>query len=231
MARPISEIQTQIEQNYTLNLAAIGITIDTTTWSATNLQRLLIYTVAFCVNVLEQLFDLFKSDVNTALAQLLPHTLRWYANMAVAFQYGFNLITDSDQFNNTGHTYDQIAASKIVSYAAVVEQTNAYGRVYLRMKVATTSGSDLAPLSDGQLTAFTAYMGKVKDAGVALQITSTAPDDIQQAWRIYYNPLILNNSGNRLDGTASTPVQDAIKLYLTSPVSYTHLTLPTNREV
>lgn len=216
MARNIADIQAQINQTYVANMAAIGITIDTTTWSATNLQRLFIYTVAFAINVLEQLFDLFKADVNTALAELKPHTARWYANMAKAYQHGFNLYADSDQYDNAGHTDDQVTASKKVAYAAVVEQTNTFGRIYLRMKLAGTDGTDLIPLTDEQLTGFEAYMNRVKDAGVALQISSTSPDSIKQEWVIYYDPLILNSSGNRLDGTSSAPVQDAIKAYLTA---------------
>lgn len=216
MARTIQDIQTQITTTYVANMADIGITVDTTTWSKTNLMRLFIYVVAFSINVLEQLFDIFKADVNTALAQMLPHTLQWYANKAVAFQYGFDLLPDSDVFDNTGKTDDEIAASKIVTYAAVVEQTNAYGRVYLRMKIAATNGTDLVAVSNEVLAAFVAYMQAIKDAGVALQITTGPADSITQTWRIFYNPLVLNQNGAREDGTSSTPVQDAIKTYLTS---------------
>jgi hypothetical protein len=195
-------------------MAGIGIAVDTTTWSVTNLMRLFIYTIAFAINVLELLFDTFTAAVQALLDALLPHTLNWYTRKAKAFQYGFNLAADTDVYDNTGYTTDQVAASKIIAYAATVEQTNSFGRIFLRLKVAATDGTNLNPITTDQLTAFAAYMARVKDAGVELQATSTAPDGIKQSWKIFFDPLILNANGNRLDGTSNTPVQDAIKAYL-----------------
>jgi len=214
MARSIADIQKQITDTWVANLAAIDIDIDPTTWSVVNLMRLFIYTIAFCTNVLEQLFDLFKTDVNVQIANLTPHTARWYANKAKAFQYGFNLLPDSDLFDNTGKTDDEIAASMVVKYAAVVELVNQYGRVSLRIKVAGTDGKDLIQLPDDVMTAFRAYMELIKDAGVKLQIDSLPPDSIKQTYRVFYDPLILSATGTRLDGSDDTPVQDAIKAFL-----------------
>jgi hypothetical protein len=215
MARSISDIQQSITTIYVAQMAGAGITVDPTTWSSVNLQRLFIYAVAAATFVLETLFDTFQGDVNTTIQTLKPHSARWYASMALAYQYGFALTPDTDTYDNTGYTDDQITASKVVQYAAVIEQTDQFGRVFLRIKLAGSDGTDLQPLTADQLTGVTAYLQEIKDAGVRLQIDSLPPDGIMQQWVIYYDPLVLNASGARLDGQDSTPVQDAITGYLT----------------
>ena len=214
MARAISDIQNQVTGTLVSSLASIGVTVDPTKWSATNVLRLLCYVFAFCANALEQILDAFKADTTSYIANMKPHNLLWYVNIAKAFQYGFDLLSDSDQFNDTGYTDDQITASKIVSYAAAVKQTDAFGRLALRIKTATTAGGDLAPLGELQLSALVEYFDRVGDAGVPLIIDSQAPDNLKMTWTIYYDPLILDNQGNRLDGTAQDVIRTAIKNYL-----------------
>lgn len=214
MARTVDEIKQTITDAYVANMAANGITVDTAAWSKTNLVKLIIYVVAFCTYTLETLQDIHKADVDATIKELKPHTTRWYANKALAFQYGFNLLPDDDLFDNTGYTDTQIENSKVVDYAAVVEQVNVYGRVSLRIKIAHDNGTDLEPVSDPEKDGFTEYMQRIKDAGVRLQIDSLPADSLKQTWRIYYDPLLLSSEGARLDGLSATPVIDAIKNYL-----------------
>jgi hypothetical protein len=47
-------------------------------------------------------------------------------------------------------------------------------------------------------------------------VTSGSPDVLRVAVRIYYDPLVLDSSGARLDGTAATPVKNAVKQFLTT---------------
>jgi len=214
MARTISDIQAQVTNSLVSNLAAVGITVDPTTWSATNVLRLLCYVFAFAANALEQIFDTFTADTTDYIANMKPHTTLWYANKAKAFQFGFDLLPDSDEFDNSNATDDQIAASKVVAYSAVVKQTDAFGRLALRIKTAAISGGDLAPLTEEQLNALIEYFDRVGDAGVPLNIDSQAADSLRMNWTIYYDPLILDNQGNRLDGTATDVIRTAIKSYL-----------------
>ena len=87
----------------------------------------------------------------------------------------------------------------------------------LRIKVAKSNAGVLEKLDPAlEVPPFTTYMGLIKDAGVRLQITSGDPDNFQTAVDVYYDPLILDNTGKRLDGTANTPVQDAINAFLSS---------------
>ena len=47
-----------------------------------------------------------------------------------------------------------------------------------------------------------------------LQLTSGSADTLRLAVNIFYDPLVLTASGARLDGTAATPVQDAVNAFL-----------------
>lgn len=214
MARTIKVIQQQAIDTMVTEFAAIDITIDPATWSKTNLLRLLTYVFAVCAWALENLFDTHKAEVSEEISAKKPHSLRWYAEKAKAFQYGYNLVTEQDYYDNTNLTDDEIEASQIVKYAAVVRQRRANSRIYLRIKVATTNGNDLAPLSNVQLSALQEYFNRIADAGVDLEITSGPADYLKLGLKIFYNPLLLTAEGSRIDGTSGTPVPDAIREYL-----------------
>lgn len=206
MARTITEIQQSLLDKISLdtNLAPL-----LTSTSSVAIFRLFLYIVSFCAWTIENLHDFFKVEVAETIALMKPHSLRWYAEKSRAFQYGYPLVPETDGYDNTGIAEDVVAASKIVSYAAVVEKERG-----VRIKVAKTVGSDLDALNAAELASFTAYLVDIKDAGVKLQITSGPADSLYLALRIKYNPLVLNASGARIDGTVSAPVKDAIKQHL-----------------
>lgn len=202
MARSIETIQ----QGVISTLAGNGITISA---SRASRRRLWTYVVAVCIWTLEVLFDQHKAEITELIDRLKPHSLKWYAEKAMNFQYGFDLSPDEDYYNNTGLTEEQVTTSKIVAYAAVVEQTKS-----LRLKVAQAVGGDLAPLEADQLLAFTEYMQRIKDAGVKLIIDSLPPDGLQLKLVIYYNPLVLTPAGDRIDGSILDPIGKAVRAYL-----------------
>lgn len=182
-----------------------------TSTSSVSIWRAWLWVTAYAIWTLEKLFDIFKKEVDDTIQTKMPHTGSWYVYKAKNFQYGYNLVTDKDYYDNTGIDEQTIAASKIVAYAALVEQP------LIRLKVAKKSGADLAKLSAPELAAFVAYILRIKDAGVKLKsttITSTDPDDLKLVLRVKYNPLILDSTGARLDGTDATPVKSGIKKYL-----------------
>lgn len=206
MARTINEIFTDKLAKVAAD-PVLGPALTST--SKVAMYRLMLYISTVCEWALENLHDLFKKDVNEIIAEKKPHSPRWYAKMSKAFQYGFDLAPDEDYYDNTGISESDVEASKIVTYAAVVEPQRG-----LRIKVATDNGTDLEALSADQLISFIAYMQRVKDGGVKLNITSGAPDALKLSLRIKYNPLVLNSAGGRIDGVVTNPVQDAIKAHL-----------------
>lgn len=171
--------------------------------------RLITYIVAVSVWVLEVLFDKHKSEVSSLIAELKPHSQRWYVNKAKSFLFGVPLIAESDQYDTSTLTDVQITEAQIVKYAAV-EEINGE----LTLKVAAETGEELNELDEAESIAFTAYMAQVKDAGVNLVIINLPADRLIIHATIYYDPLVLNGEGARLDGASETVVEDAIKEYL-----------------
>ena len=200
MARTIAQIQASIVAAKLGDVNLVGLT--STSLTADWLLWSWIVATAMWVN--ESLFDAHKAEVSGIIATQKPHTLKWYSTKAKAFQYGDSLPADSDVYAVIDPTV------QIVANAAAVEFLN-----FLRIKVAKLVGGVLAPLSGGELTAFSAYMNRIKDAGVRLQLTSGNPDNLQVAMIVYYDPLVLTYDGKRIDGTNDHPVLDAIKLFLT----------------
>ena len=206
MARSIDEIQQSMVDAIAADPVLAPVSTST---SKTALWLLWTRIVAACAWTVEVLYDTFIGEVNETIATLKPHTLRWYASIAKKFQYGYSLPADDDVYDNSALTEDEIAASLIITYAAVTEGNDKV----LRVKVAKQT-TDLTPLSDPEKTSFTEYMERVKDAGVKLQIDSLPADSLKIGLKIYYDPLKLNASGARIDGSSTTPVQDAIETFL-----------------
>ena len=206
MARSIQEIQTLIYQAKAQEpaLNELNSTSKVAIW------RLWVYIIAVAIWSLEKLFDQHRADIDKRLSELKPHTARWYRSKALAFQYGFDLLTDSDKFNNTGHTEEQIEASKIVKYSAVVESPNE-GR--LIVKIAGEQGEQLQPITDAQKQAFEAYLSEIKDAGVRLSVVNYQPDILHLQMKIVYDPLVLDSNGQSITN-AFNPIERTIKAYL-----------------
>ncbi|MDO4763827.1 MAG: nucleotidyltransferase [Flavobacteriaceae bacterium] len=206
MARSIQEIQDEIirQKEQEVSLSELNSPSKVSIW------RLWTYITAFAIWTLEKIFDQHKREVRLALSELKPHTARWYRNKALAFQYGFNLIIDSDQFNNEGRTEDEINNSKIVKYSAVTE-SEAESR--LIVKIATEQNEELQPISQGQKAAFEAYMNEIKDAGVRISVINYLPDILKLQMKIYRDPLVLDENGQSII-TGEKPVEKAIKNYL-----------------
>lgn len=178
-------------------------------FSAVSLENIIFSIVAAVYWALACLFDLHKKEINDIVDAKEPHTPRWYANTCKQYQHGYTLPSDSHVYDNAGRNPDDVEASRIVAHAAVVEQPEV-----LDIKVAKVKGDALAALDDIELRGFVAYMARVKDAGVELNIISKPADNLRLTLEIYYDPLILKPDGARIDGTSQQPVVDAIRAFL-----------------
>jgi len=199
MARELTTIQAEIIENLKTN----GILVS---GSRTSIRRLWTYVIAYCMWVLENLFDLHKAEIDELLATEKASSLKWYREMALRYQEGMDLEVDSDRYTLQDDT------KKIIKQAAV---TAVDGR--LRIKVVTKdSTGKYVRLSDTQKAAFEAYMNRVKDAGERLTIESSLPDQLSLTVDVWYNPLVLRANGARIDGTDAAPVKTAIYNYLSA---------------
>lgn len=216
MARSKTEIKQQMTESFISNewiVNMYGIDPDQSfenQFSLVSFENILFELLAISYFILETLFDAHKSEVSAALSELKPHTARWYRNKALAFQYGFALVAETDIFNNAGKTDEEVQNSKIIKYSAVTE---AQTESRLIIKIATEKDAELQPISDEQKTAFDAYIQEIKDAGVKITVINYLPDVLELKMQIYYDPLVLTSDGTSIQ-TAKKPVEIALKEFL-----------------
>lgn len=219
MRRTLDEIQERIllKKEQTTSLSALEVLTrkeretltGLTSNSKTAIWRLWVFIQAYAIWIHEGIFETHTAEITELIALNKIHTARWYRGEALKFQLGFEL-PETGIYDNTNVEEVDVLASQIVSQASVEEIA---GR--LKIKVAKTENSGiLAPLSTTEISAFTQYMELVKDAGTRLQITSRPPDDFRITLDVYFDPLVLDGNGTRLDGSNNAPVREAIENFL-----------------
>ncbi len=206
MARSISEIKAQIINAIAGNSDLQG--LDSS--SGFGIYGLFAYIVSVAINQLEKLFDVHVTEVDKAIYENKPGTARWYRNMSLAFQYGFNLLTDDDQFDNTGFTTDQIEASKIIKYCSVKESLESSRLI---IKIAGENNGNLIPLIGNEIDAFYDYISEVSYAGVKINVVNNPADRLALTLRVYRNPLVIDENGNNIV-LGGKPIETAIKQYM-----------------
>ena len=208
MARTIEQIQNEILKAKETEASLNGLN----STSKVAIWRLWVYITAFVIWTLEKIFDEHKKEISKLLSEQKPHTARWYRNKALAFQYGFNLRSETDLFDNTGKSKEEIENSKIIKYSAVTEVEI---ESHLIVKIATESvapTSNLSPLTQEQKAAFDVYINEIKDAGVRITTINYLPDILKLQMKIYRDPLVLDENGQSIL-TGEKPVEKAIKEY------------------
>lgn len=179
---------------------------DLTSSSATAIWRLILYVVAYCTHIHERLWDTYRDEVNTAIEQMLPHRPKWYRDRALAFMADHTLIPDTDRYDTSAMTDEDIAAAQPVKHATANENEQSS---LLIIKVA---GEDPAthrrtPITADQLTQLTAYLHTVKDAGVRLSVINLPADRFRCNIDIYYDP-------NRDPDTVQYDCENALRDYV-----------------
>lgn len=183
-------------------------------FSAASLETAITDVIALVLSLFEEQFDLHRKDIEGRVIASKPHTLRWYRERMLQFQYGMSLSADSDQYDNTGMLPSAVQAMNIIRYAAAIEANDNTGVPIVRLKCATDSAGSLQPLTSPQLVAATAYINRIKDAGVKIQVFSAAPDAYRATMQIFYDPLVLLADGGLITSPATKPVQIAANTYL-----------------
>lgn len=194
-----------------------------------SVTAVIISCIATVAALLQNLFSYHKEDVEKIVDNERYGHKGWYENMALKFQYSSALnvnyteIPDPNAIDgdfSEEDVYTPIDATlQIVKYAYAEEQPTGFG---VLLKIAKEASGQLMPLGDGnngtdnEITPFTSYMNRIKPAGVPLTIRNTVPDRLFLNLRIYYDPLIVNSSGELLSDTSIKPVETAIQSYLNS---------------
>lgn len=216
MARTLLEIKTELTTAFMsksviqTSYGFVEGTLFDDAFSKASFESIFFDVFAYCALILEQVFDQHKKEIDTAIYEQKSGTPRWYRNMALNFQYGFDLFTDSDKFQNTGFTVDQIDTSKIIKYCSVKESGESNRLV---VKVAGETAAVLIPLTTTQLESFNGYMEEIKYAGVKLQIVNNPADKLLLNMVIYRDVLVLDENGTHiLNG--GKPVEQAVNAYI-----------------
>ena len=215
MARTVQQIETSIYQNIAASPElsdALTSTSNTAIWSG------FIYIIATAMWVLENMWDIFKTETENKIADNKIHNRRWYELITKSFLFGVPLVADTDTFDTSEMTEEEISAAAVVKQVACSKVITSNGSGLLRIKVAGQDGAgNLQPLPEEQKNALFTYLDRnAVDAGTHFQIINQPGDDLKLNLQVYFDPLVLSATGTRLDGTNETPVQDAIKEYLLS---------------
>lgn len=158
-----------------------------TSSSSTAIWRLLLYVVAFCINVHERLWDTYRTEVNAAIEQMLPHRPKWYRDKALAFMRDKTLIPDTDRYDTTGMSDDDIAAAQVVKHATANENEQS-SLLIIKVAGEDSSTGKRTPITSTEQTQLSAYLQAVKDAGVRISLVNQPADRFRCTVDIYYDP-------------------------------------------
>lgn len=161
---------------------------------------------------------LHLQEINDLIASQKVFNLRRYRYEALRFQYGFDLIDDTDQFKPTFidngveiiADAEKIEESKIVKYAACSRVID-NGRAKIVMKIAPENMEDIFP--NEVMTAFSKYIEEISPAGDHVTIINYLPDWLKFSFIVKYDPMVLLDNGMNIL-TAKYPVQEAIENFL-----------------
>lgn len=214
MARKIADIKKEITDYFVQNDTVIGLYgLDSSKsfedqFSKVSIESIAFYVVAVAIWTLETLFDAHKAEMTALIDATKPHRLKWYVDKTLSFQYGRDLIEDTDLYDNTDVTDEQINLERVVKYAAAVEQA---GVVNIKVAGSTGSPTDAQrmPLDVDQEAALLAYLKEIKDAGVKINLVNEAANAFTATLDIYYDPMILNAELTSL-ANGGNPVRDAV---------------------
>jgi hypothetical protein len=167
--------------------------------------RLWIYIVAACINVFEQILDVFKTEMETIAANAIPGTEPWVQDRTFHFQYS-PTVTQFVQIVNNKIVYPvEDDALKIIKRCSV---TTLPTKV-VQIKVAkATSATDPTPtqLNGIEKNALISFWNLIGFAGIEYSIVTLLPDRIGVIGDIYYS--------GQYSPTISATVIDGINSYL-----------------
>ncbi len=179
-------------------------------FSLVSFENILFDIISYAIALLSQFMLWHRKQIDEQIATQKTGRLPWYRYMILQYQHGFNLLPGSDKFDNTGATPDQIAASKIIKYAAVVESDD---RKKIIIKIAGENNGELQPIDTSYIPAVEHYVDRFKYAGTRVNIINFLPDLLYLTLDIYYNPLVLDGNGRSIR-YGNKPVEEAIQSYM-----------------
>ena len=214
MARTKAEIVAALKAGVQAEVATL---VD----SATAKWVLLVNAFATALKVVEDLFDVHVEEVDERATEILPGTLKWYANESLKFQYGglSTLVFDDSYTDEDGETVELFGKAIIYDIeepdyqiVTVASASELNGSVLL--KVLKGSAGSYSKLATAEKSSFDSYWEQKRFAGTDMTIISNDPDLIQLEMDVTYNGTILASDGSLLTDGTTFPVHDAIDEFL-----------------
>ena len=145
--------------------------------------RLWAFLLALAIATHENLFDLFKVEVQTIANNAAVGTVGWYVKQVYDFQYSDILV-----YVGTKYQYaTQNNTLKIVKRCAIEER----GDGVLRFKVAKLNNGNLEGLNQStEIPALVSYLKKIRFAGTRFVVFTNNGDLLHLFYTIYYDPII-----------------------------------------
>lgn len=178
-------------------------------FSKVSIEAIFTDIVASAIFLYEKIVTGIAENLTAQIAGEYPFSISWYHSRALGFQLG-----DSLEYNEATYRFAYPVpdeAKQIIKYVAV-RQRQIEG--VTKLQVFATKENKQA-LTAGELSAFSDYMRQIGAAGTHFQFISLAPDNLEIGATVFYNPQILNASGESLSG-GEKPVEKAIVEYLNS---------------
>lgn len=214
MNKTFAEIYTELLAGKEANANLSGLT----STSKTAIWRQFLEVVAFAIYNFQLAMVLHLNNIQYMIDNQKNFRLQQYRSEALRFQYGFDLLPESDQFATVYEengllvtaTDEVIEASKIVKYAACSRVVN-NGKVSIIMKIAPENLDEIFPSE--VMDAFGKYIEEIQPAGDHVTIVNYLPDMLKFAFNIKRDPKVLKSDGMNIL-TAEYPVQTAIENFL-----------------
>lgn len=165
-------------------------------------ETCILFVVAACVALVENMFDWFTADVNEIVNEDRYGRKGWYEKTARKFRFtdgvDYELDTETGEYLTDGGD-----GARIVKHASAY--SNGFG---VKLKVAKGNAGALSPLSDEEITAFETYINRLKPAGVPVTVISRNADQLALDMAVYYDPLVFT------EASALQKVKDTVTAYL-----------------
>lgn len=177
MARSISQIKSQMidEKNNQSALSGLTSTSQTAIWN------LYFFIVATAINIFEQLQDLYKSDIQTQIANAIPQTKQWLQAMVFKFQFDAN----NPQILSL---VDLVPQYPIVDTTKqIVTRCSVNTEINKQVSIRVAKENPPVKLTTAEVNALSSYVTLIGNAGVTYNVISLDPDLIEINADIYYN--------------------------------------------
>lgn len=150
------------------------------TTSRVAIWKLMAYLFAVSAWSLENLWSIFKTEVETIKASAFVASLQWWTEKATLWQFGDDLSINPDNYSIYYETIDE--SKQLIEHAAAIESD---GKVIIKVRREST---DI--LSDPEMTSFQSYISKLKVAGIRTEVWNFEADKLKLYFEIFYDPIL-----------------------------------------